>query len=247
MHSNEDSMHKIFSVIEYMSEMGRKLSIQEISASLGVSTATVHRILTGLKDLGYVEQHANKQYYLTCKLYAMSGDVINRDGRIDQLIPVMNYFSMRYGCEVGLTAFLDSAVIQIISVGENLSFGTQFPMPGQRVPAYCTASGKFFLSQMGQKELMEWISTARLVPHTRYTIIDRDALLAEVVRTREKGYGVTEGELYDQIASIAFPVHDKHGDITETINLNFSMENFQRQMSERFVRQVQEALRGFGV
>ncbi len=240
-------MHKIFSVIEYMSEMGRKLSIQEISASLGLSTATVHRILTGLKDLGYVEQYSNKQYYLTCKLYALSGDVINRDGKIDQLIPVMNYFSMRYGCEVGLSAFLGSSVIQIISVGENLSFGTQFPMPGQTVPVYCTASGKFFLSQMEPEALARWVSTARLVPHTRYTIIDRDALLAEVARTRANGYGVTVGELYDQIASIAFPVHDKHGCITETINLNFTVEEFHRQMSEEFVRQVQEALHGFGV
>ena len=80
-------MQKIFSVIEYMSDMGRKLSIQEISAALDMSTATVHRILTGLKGLGYVEQHTNKQYYLTYKLYALSGDVINRDGAIDRIIP----------------------------------------------------------------------------------------------------------------------------------------------------------------
>lgn len=152
MNSNEDSMQKIFSVIEYMSDMGRKLSIQEISAALDMSTATVHRILTGLKGLGYVEQHTNKQYYLTYKLYALSGDVINRDGAIDRIIPIMNYFSMRYGCEVGLTVFDGASIIHIISVGENISFGMQ-PTPGQVCPVYCTAAGKFHLAQMEQDAL----------------------------------------------------------------------------------------------
>lgn len=37
--------------------------------------------------MGYVEQHANKQYYLTYKLYQLSGDVINRDDAIDKITP----------------------------------------------------------------------------------------------------------------------------------------------------------------
>ena len=246
MNSNEDSMQRIFSVIEYMSDMGRKLSIQEISAALDMSTATVHRILTGLKGLGYVEQHTNKQYYLTYKLYALSGDVINRDGAIDRIIPIMNYFSMRYGCEVGLTVFDGASIIHIISVGENISFGMQ-PTPGQVCPVYCTAAGKFHLAQMEQDALMEWIAKARIVPHTRNTIIDRDELLQEIVRTRSQGYGVAVGELYDMLASVAFPIRDGGRRITGTINLNFSVEKFRTQMSQTFVQEVEEALKRFGV
>lgn len=240
-------MQKIFSVIEYMSDMGRKLSIQEISAALELSTATVHRILTGLKALGYVEQHANKQYYLTYKLYQLSGDVIDRDGAIDRILPIMNYFSMRYGCEVGLTAFHEMSIIHIISVGENISFGTLYPMPGQTFSAYCTAAGKLFLAQLEPDALAEWIARERIVPHTRNTIIDREALLREIARTREQGYGVVEGELYELIACIAFPVHDGAGSVTGTINLSFTVEEFQKRMSETFVREVEESLKSFGI
>ena len=158
----------------------------------------------------------------------------------------MNYFSMRYGCEVGLTVFDGASIIHIISVGENISFGMQ-PTPGQVCPVYCTAAGKFHLAQMEQDALMEWIAKARIVPHTRNTIIDRDELLQEIVRTRSQGYGVAVGELYDMLASVAFPIRDGGRRITGTINLNFSVEKFRTQMSQTFVQEVEEALKRFGV
>ena len=247
MKSNEDSMKKIFSVIEYMSTMERKLSIQEISAALDLSTATVYRILTGLKSMGYVEQHANKQYYLTYKLYQLSGDVINRDDAIDKIIPIMNYLSRRYGCEVGLAAFHEMSIIHIISVGENISFGTLYPMPGQTFSSYCTAAGKLFLAQMEPDALVEWLARERIVPHTRNTIIDRDELLREIDRTRAQGYGVVVGELYDLIACVAFPVHDGSGAITGTLNLSFTVEDFKRHMGEDFVKEVEDTLKSFGI
>ena len=148
----------------------------------------------------------------------------------------MNYFSMRYGCEVGLTVFDGASIIHIISVGENISFGMQ-PTPGQVCPVYCTAAGKFHLAQMEQDALMEWIAKARIVPHTRNTIIDRDELLQEIVRTRSQGYGVAVGELYDMLASVAFPIRDGGRRITGTINLNFSVEKFRTQMSQTFVQE----------
>ena len=246
MHSNEDSMQKIFSVMEYLSDQGRKLSIQEISAALDMSTATVYRILTGLKSLGYVEQHTNKQYYLTYKLFALSGEVINRNGAVDRITPIMNYLSLRYECEVGLTAFDESSIIHIISVGENISFRMQ-PVPGQVCPAYCTASGKYCLAQMEDEALGEWISKARLVPHTRNTIIDRNALFREIMRTRKQGYGVAVGELYDTLASVAVPIRNGEKDIIGTLNLNFSVDRFQSQISDQFISEVQDTLKHFGV
>lgn len=246
MHSNEDSMQRIFSVMEYLSDQDRKLSIQEISAALDMSTATVYRILTGLKSLGYVEQHTNKQYYLTYKLFALSGEVINRDGAVDRITPIMNYLSLRYECEVGLTAFDEAAIIHIISVGENISFRMQ-PVPGQVCPAYCTASGKYYLAQMEDKALAEWIGKARLVPHTRNTIIDRDLLFQEIMCTRKQGYGVTVGELYDTLASIAIPIHNGEKTTVGTLNMNFSVERFQKLVCGQFIAEIQDILKRFGV
>ena len=241
MNSNENSMRKIFSILEYMGDMERTLSIQEISAALSISTPTVHRLLTGLKELGYVEQSANKQYYLTYKLYSLAGEVIERDGLLDRMIPIMNYLSMRYDCEVGLTGFDEMSIIHIISVGESVTFEMQ-PTPGMVSPAYCTAAGKLYLAQMGQEELKAWMSRAQLIPHTQNTIIDRDELLREIVRTRRRGYGMTVGESRDNLASVAFPVHEDNGRVVATLNLNFTVEKFQAQMSEEFISSVWDTL-----
>lgn len=247
MKSNEESLQKIFAVIEFMGDEEKALSIQEISIELELSNATVYRILTGLKDLGYVGQLPNKQYYLTYKLYEISSDIINRDGAIDRLAPIMNYFSRYYSCEVGLTVFDTSSIIHVITVGESIDFGPMFPMPGYASPVYCTAAGKLFLSQMEQKALENWITKARIVPYTRHTIIDREKLLQEVEKTRRQGYGVSVGEYHDMLASVSFPLHEDGKKITGTFNLNFSVEEFQKRMSEGFVNEVKESIKQFGL
>lgn len=247
MKSNEESLQKIFSVIEFIGEKEKALSIQEISIELELSTATVYRILTGLKELGYVGQLPNKQYYLTYKLYEISSDIINRDGAIDRLAPIMNYFSRYYSCEVGLTAFDTSSIIHVITVGESIDFGPVVPLPGHTSPVHCTAAGKLFLAQMERETLENWVATACVVPYTRLTIIDREKLLQEVEKTRRQGYGVAVGEYRDMLASVAFPIHENGRHITGTFNLNFSVEEFSKRMSEEFVCEVRESIKRFGL
>jgi DNA-binding IclR family transcriptional regulator len=244
---NENSMQKIFSIIEYMSTMKRKVTIQEMAAALNYSTATVYRILSGLKELGYAAQHSNKQYYLTYKLYEISGNVINRDEFVEKMIPFMNYFAVRFCCEIGLTVFNDMSIVHIISVGENVGFGSLCPLPGQSFPAYCTAAGKVFLAQMDEDKLRERIAQSLLIPRTRNTIIDRDKLYEEIRQTKERGYGVVVGELFDLIACIAFPIRDSGDTVVGTLNFSTRVESFLEMMNKKFVEEVKETMRNFGL
>ena len=245
--SKENSLQKIFSIIEHMSDMKRKLSIQEIAAALDFSTATVYRILSGLRDLGYVAQHPNKQYYLTYKLYEISGKIINRDGFVEKMIPLMNYFAMRYGGEIGLAVFNQNSIVHIINVGENVSFGSLCPMPGQSFPAYCTAAGKVFLSQLRESELRNWLARERMLPRTRHTIIDREALFEEIQKTKERGFGTVCGELYDIISCISFPVWDRGANVIGTLNFSSTADDFHARLSGSFTDDVKREMQYFGL
>ena len=245
--SSMHSMQKIFNIVEYMAEQKRKLSIQEISVELNMPTATVFRILRGLKDMGYVEQHYSKQYYLTYKMFQIGGKLINRDGFLDKMVPYLNYFALKYGCEMGMAAFNNDSIIHILNVGENIGFGGVIPYPGSVSPAYCTAAGKVFLSQMSDEELHKWIEDAVLVPYTRKTIIKRGELFNEIIKTRQQGYGVVAGEFIEVVACASFPVRDAGGNIIGAFNFRVKTEEAEEAFTEKFVSEVKETLRNFGL
>ena len=69
---NSNVLTKALSILEYMSRQKKRVSIQELSQELGISSPSVHRILQALKADGYIQQEKNKQYSLTYKLLELS-------------------------------------------------------------------------------------------------------------------------------------------------------------------------------
>lgn len=59
---NSNVLTKALSILEYMSRQKKRVSIQELSQKLGISSPSVHRILQALKADGYIQQEKNKQY-----------------------------------------------------------------------------------------------------------------------------------------------------------------------------------------
>ena len=62
----------------------------------------------------------------------------------------------------------------------NIKYG----LPGTVLPAYCTAAGKLFLSQLDDETLETWEHSHNLVPYTANTIIGPDGLLNQIHQQR---------------------------------------------------------------
>lgn len=242
---SESALHKTFSVVEYLGGAKRKVSLPELSEALSLSEMAAHRLLNGLMDLGYVAQDEGK-YYLTYKIYRLAGKSVNRDNDLKNMLPYMNYFALRYGCEVGLTVFWEDSIVHLINVGKSISFGGEALRPGQRFPLYCSAGGKVFLSQMSPECFEDWLGANTLLPYTHRTIIDPEKLRGDIQRTREQGYGISEGELYNIVYAVAFPIHNK-GTVEGTFNFRMLPEVYQERMSGSFVQDVKKAIENFGL
>lgn len=100
---------------------------------------------------------------------------------------------------------------------------------------------------MEREALEDWVEKARIVPYTRHTIIDRKELLQEVEKTRRQGYGVAIGEYRTMLASVAFPIREDGKSAVGAFNLNFSIDEFSKRMSENFVIEVRSIINQFGL
>lgn len=240
---------KTLDVIEFMCSRPRSVSLNEIARNVDLPPATTYRILSTLKESGYLDQRSNKDYFMTLKLYAMSGRVMENNFYVQRLLPFMNYCVMNFtqSSGVSLTAYSDDKCINLISTGRELKFRTNMVVPGAAHDCHCTAAGKLFLSSLSEEELDAWLSRNILLPYTQYTVTDPARLKEDLKKIREQGYGTIDSEFSENFAVIAIPVHDTDGVIDLSINFSIESARFSEINNPDFVRAVKELLRKYDV
>ncbi len=74
----------------------------------------------------------------------------------------------------------EESILHLATAGQFIVCNDKYGLPGTVLPAYCTAAGKLFLSQLDDETLETWVRSHNLVPYTANTIIDPDELLFKV-------------------------------------------------------------------
>ena len=81
---------------------------------------------------------------------------------------------------------------------------------GDRTPAHCVSSGLAVLSTMDDETVSGLLPT-KLPRSTDDTIVDRPALLKELLRTRGRGYAVSRGAWRVDVAGVSVPIRGADG------------------------------------
>ncbi|AEI82037.1 transcriptional regulator IclR family (plasmid) [Cupriavidus necator N-1] len=83
-----------------------------------------------------------------------------------------------------------------------------FSYVGWQGPMHATAVGKALLAWPTLSPAVDRICDAGLHRYTARTIVDKNSLLAELERTRARGYAVDDEELIEGLVCIAAPVFE---------------------------------------
>ena len=236
---------KTMTVIEYMSQSKRGLSLKAIARGVGLPNATAHRIMSALIDMGYIEQDEDGEFYLTYRLLSVAGRVVERDGFLDRLLPILNYFNRTTECGISLTALTKDGVIALARVEGPKRFRGPLVVPGAVVPLYCSAVGKLHLSELPDEELEEYLERAVLLPYTENTITDAGRLREDILKTRRQGYGVINGEFTENESVLSIPAEQKNGRTINAINFCIHSSRFDEICNEAFIEKVKNVLKEY--
>src|SRR5690606_28787933 len=91
---------------------------------------------------------------------------------------------------------------------------------GSRLPAYCTALGRLLLADLPDAEVRARLEASDLVPLTRHTLTDIDALMAKIQQARRQRWSLLNQELEEGLISIAAPIVDRNGRTIAAINIS---------------------------
>ena len=113
--------------------------------------------------------------------------------------------------------------------GTDMVFVARFPshkhiaihMPvGRRLPMFCTASGRAYLSALPQEEVEELLGRSLPQAFTPSTITDLRVIRKLVAEARHNGYAWANEEYFRGDINIAAPVRDAKGIALGAINVS---------------------------
>ena len=106
---------------------------------------------------------------------------------------------------------------------------------GSRVPATHSSMGRVLLADLPPEQVAAFVGSQQLTKYTKHTIVDPDALIAEVERAYEQGWAIVDQELEIGLRSIAAPIRRADGRVLAAANISavsarVSLEQMRTQM-----------------
>jgi len=197
------SLDRALDVLERLAHAEGPLGVGELGELTGLPQGTVHRLLQGLHQRGYVRRDASRKYSLGTASLRLA------DAAQRSLVRTARPFLAELVRLSGETANL--AVLEgddVVYVGQVSSPHTlrMFAEVGRHVPPHSTAVGKVLLAAQPVDRAAALLRRTGLPARTPSTITDLGAFLAELELVRERGWAADEEEQETGVRCVAVPV-----------------------------------------
>lgn len=184
------------------------LRVVDVSRSLGVAGSTAHRLLTCLRDEGFLRQKsASRRYVAGPELLRLARHFSDQNTLEHVAHPHLERLCKSVNEAVNLQILVGSEVLCIDSVVEDRHTLQVHHITGQRVVATVSAAGKLLLSSLPPDRLTE---VTQEVAGTTGAPTERQRadLHRELATIRERGYAVNMGDREPGVHAVAVPIYD---------------------------------------
>lgn len=213
------SLQKALEILECFVEK-QPLGVTEISEKLGLYKSNVHNILMTFKAMDYLEPDPDSgKFRLGMAVFELNRALRENLDIRRIALPFMQKIAEESGEVVYLTIPRGDEVIYLeAACPETQRLSGSFVM-GERAKMYCTSVGKAILAHMAKEEREEHISDP-LEAFTEYTITDREKLEEELLRTKERGYGLDNMELLFGIKCVGVALVNHKGNVEAGLSIS---------------------------
>lgn len=218
-----------------------------VCREVGLSKATIHRILIGLSYLDFVVQDATTgEYMLGAGAYRLTRGLYDSNGGITSLV--------RSVLE-GLCQESTETVIMHVRVGAQRVCIAEFESPqalrytagvGHTTALHVGAAGKILLAWLDEPQLRKLLPDD-LQTLTESTITDWGLLLDELKTVRQQGWAESHGERVRGAFAISAPIFDDRGQVAACVSILGPEARLNRSRFIELRRAVVEAARAASV
>jgi IclR family acetate operon transcriptional repressor len=205
------TIERVLDILDAIASSAKPLSATEINDELNLPKATAHRLCAELEARGYLLKQINgKSYVPGNRLRDVAVGVLAnaRFSATRQAILTRLAEAVGETCNIAYPDGLYMAYSDRVETKAPLRL--MFPI-GMRVPLYCTASGKLYLSMLPAARRKAIVGRLDLIRRAKNTITDPARLLAQLEEIHRDEVSIDDQELYDDVIAIAVPIKDRQG------------------------------------
>lgn len=170
------------------------LTLSDLARHIASPVSSCHGVIRTLKARGYVYMLDKRRYYPTRKLLDLGSRISPHDPVMERLLPHLEALRKRTDETVLIGKRDEDEILYVVTI-ESAQTIRYTLHAGTRRPLHASAVGKALLGALPDERLAEEVRRLKLKRFTDATL-DAGGLLADLRKSRRRGYFVTRGE-YD--------------------------------------------------
>lgn len=237
------TIQRVLDILDTVAASPKPLSATEINEVLGLPKATAHRLCSELESRGYLLKRINgKSYVPGNRLCDVAVGVLANSRFSATRHAILTSLSEQVGetCNIAYPDGLYMAYSDRVETKAPLRL--QFSI-GMRVPLYCTASGKLYLSTLPKARRKAIVNKLELDKRAKNTITDPQALLDELDTISRTQVSIDNQELYDDVVAIAVPITDRQDRFYSSLAIQAPVSRVSIDDEKKYIPLLREAAR----
>jgi DNA-binding IclR family transcriptional regulator len=235
-------LDRAVAILELLSNSTSEMSLGELTAAIGLHKSTVHRLLMVLEGHRLVDKSPlHSRYRLGMKLFELGSLAVANLNLRERARPRLEWLVAQTGETVHLCVMDRGEMLYIDKLEPERSVRISSKV-GLRVGVHCSAVGKAVLACSPQPFVREILQRRGMAARTPHTITEPDLFLAELERTRLRGYAIDNEEAEEGVRCVALPILDGLGKAIAAISISGPSFRFDEQRSASIVESLRSVV-----
>lgn len=200
------TLGKLVSLLDLIASAEQPLRFMDVVKASAQPRGTVHRQISHLLSEGLIEQRSDQTYVVGLRLLGFAAKAWARNDLRSIAAPHLHALHEQTGESVHLAVLRGREVIYLdkIDAKQNIRMHSQV---GNMSPAYCTGVGKAALSCVNDQALKLLLKEFAFHAYTPSTLVTPDALMADILAIRQRGFAFDLEEHEEGICCVAAPIY----------------------------------------
>lgn len=202
------SLEKGLKILALFNRESPVLTQSEISKTLGLNRTSTYRYINTLVELGYLEKDTKtKEIRPSILSLLFCTNLMRATDHLRMIKEVVDRIHSENNISIDVAFVANDTIVHIYHRDAEETLTYRLPDFSKNC-LHNTALGKAYLSSLTDDLIAEKIDKMILVAKTEKTIVNKDALAAELKKTKARQYALTEEEYLPGLVAIGAPLYD---------------------------------------
>lgn len=204
------AVERAMAILRCFEDDDDELGISEIARRTGLRVSTAHRIVRALCGDGFMDQDRRTDRYRLGRTLVVLGQRAASQLGLEAARPTLERLAEATGESASLGARQgdELVVVLVVASSQRLRFDHE---QGGRIGLHASGMGKAVLAHSTRDVARAVPASMGLARYTEHTVVDRDALVAELATIREQGYAVNDQGRFEGVVGVAAPLLGRDG------------------------------------